>query len=110
MDNPYATAGGPAPATPEEQKRADYELAIGPNSEFYLPKFEEFDKGAAKLGWHWPAFFVTTPWFVYRKMWGWGMGNLAYFWGMLTFVGPIAIGIAAGSAAKGSEGAAMGKV
>lgn len=107
MNNPYAHASGPAPATPEAQKRADYELAIGQNSDYYLPKFEEFDKGGSKLGWNWPAFFVTTPWFLYRKMWGWGMGNLAYFWGILTIIGPISLGIAAGSAAKGSEVSAM---
>jgi type IV pilus assembly protein PilA len=107
MNNPYAHASGPAPATPEAQKRADYELAIGQNAEYFLPKFEEFDKGGSKLGWNWPAFFVTTPWFLYRKMWGWGMGNLAYFWGILTFIGPMALGIAAGAAAKGSEVSAM---
>ena len=107
MNNPYVHASGPAPATPEAQKRADYELAIGKNSDYYMPKFEEFDKGGSKMGWHWPAFFVTTPWFLYRKMWGWGMGNLAFFWGILTFVGPIALGIAAGSATKGSEVSAM---
>ncbi len=92
------------PATPEQQKLSDYEMAIGPNAEHYIPKFEEYDKGASQLGWNWPAFFVTTPWFCYRKMWGWGMGNIAYFWGMLTFVAPIAIGIAAGAA--GTENAA----
>ena len=101
MENPYAHAAAPAAATPELQQLADYELAIGENAGYYIPRFEEFDKGGSKLGWHWPAFFITTPWFIYRKMWGWGLGNIAYFWGMLTFVAPIALALAAGTAGKG---------
>jgi type IV pilus assembly protein PilA len=110
MQNPYAHSTGPAAATPEAQRASDYETAIGPNADHYLAKFEGFDQGGSKLGWHWPAFFVTTPWFLYRKMWGWGMGNLAYFWGILTIVAPIAVGIAAGTAQKGAEMKAMGTV
>jgi Tfp pilus assembly major pilin PilA len=106
MQNPYSHSAA-GPTTPEQQKLSDYEMAIGPNAGYFLPKFEEYDKGASKLGWNWPAFFVTTPWFLYRKMWGWGMGNVAWFWGMLTFVGPVAIGIAAGAAGKDNETTAM---
>src|SRR3954452_22558269 len=100
MQNPYAHSQGPAPATPEDQLLAHYELAVGKSAEYYVPKFEEFDKGGSQLGCHWPAFFVTTPWFLYRKMWGWGLGNVAWFWGMLTIVGPIAIGVTAAAAGK----------
>ena len=78
MENPYAHSTGPAAATPEMQQLSDYELAVGPNRDYYLPKFEEFDKGAGALGWNWPAFFVTSWWFMYRKMWGLGILNLAY--------------------------------
>jgi type IV pilus assembly protein PilA len=108
MQNPYSHSA--APVAPENQKRADYETAIGQNAEYYLPKFEEFDRGGSKLGWNWPAFFATTPWFCYRKMWGWGMGNIAWFWGILTFVAPIAVGIAAASAGEGDPTAAIIKV
>src|SRR4051794_5769029 len=107
MQNPYAHSQGPAPATPEDQLLADYELAVGKNAEYYVPKFEEFDKGGSQLGWHWPAFFITTPWFLYRKMWGWGLGNVAYFWVMLTFVAPVAMGIAAGAAGRGNATSAI---
>ena len=106
MQNPYSHSAA-GPATPEQQKISDYEMAIGPNAEYFLPKFEEYDKCASKLGWNWPAFFVTTPWFCYRKMWGWGMGNLAWFWGMLTIVAPVAIGIAAAAAGKENAAGAM---
>ena len=68
MTNPYAPARA-APSTPEEQRVADYEAAIGPNAGYYLQRFEDFDAGGSKLGWHWPAFFATSGWFVYRKMW-----------------------------------------
>jgi type IV pilus assembly protein PilA len=98
MQNPYSHSA--APVAPENQKRVDYETAIGQNADYYLPKFEEFDKGGSQLGWNWPAFFATSPWFCYRKMWGWGMGNVAWFWGILTFVAPISIGIAAASATE----------
>jgi type IV pilus assembly protein PilA len=77
--NPYAqpAEGVAAPAaSPEQQKMADYDLAIGPNRDYYLPKFEDLDKGASQLGWHWPAFFVTSWWFLYRKMYGVGVLNL----------------------------------
>lgn len=79
--NPYAQspAGAPAPAASSEQQRAsDYELAVGPNNDYYLPKFEQFDQGGSTAGWHWPAFFATSPWFLYRKMYGPGVFILLY--------------------------------
>ena len=76
MENPYAQSAGPAPATPEAQRIADYELAIGKNIDYYLPRFERYDSGGSKAGWNWPAFFFTTPWYLYRKMYLWGLLNL----------------------------------
>lgn len=79
--NPYAqpaaSAAAPA-ASPEQQRTSDYELAVGPNNDYYIPRFQEFDQGGSKVGWHWPAFFVTSPWFLYRKMYGPGILNLLY--------------------------------
>ncbi len=48
-----------------------YKAAIGPNNTaHYLQRFAEFDRrGKAGMGWHWPAFFVTFYWLLYRKMW-----------------------------------------
>jgi len=48
-----------------------YAIAIGePNQERYLTLFARFDQqGGSSLGWHWPAFFFTFYWLVYRKMW-----------------------------------------
>ena len=81
MHNPYAHVPTPAPSTPEEQRTADYESAIGPNTGYYLTRFAEFDAGESKAGWHWPAFFATSGWFIYRKMWAVGMLNL--FWPLI---------------------------
>jgi type IV pilus assembly protein PilA len=92
--NPYArAAGGPsasassgAPLPPEQQRLADYELAIGPNTEYYLPRFESFDSGGSRGGWHWPAFFVTAPWYLYRKMYLPGVLMLLYPWFALIII------------------------
>jgi type IV pilus assembly protein PilA len=68
MENPQA----------ENLRAADYETAIGPNVEYYLPRIEQLDAGGSRIGWHWPAFFATTPWFLYRRMWPVGILNLVY--------------------------------
>lgn len=46
-------------------------MAIGDRGQRrYLQKFEQFDRaGKTSAGWHWPAFFVTFYWLLYRKMW-----------------------------------------
>jgi len=94
--NPYArpVEGAAAPdASPEQKQLADYELAVGPNRDYYVSKFEEFDKGGSQIGWHWPAFFVTSWWFLYRKMFGLGILNLFY-----PFIAMIVLGILIGVA------------
>lgn len=54
-----------------EGQRELYAMAIGPkNQERYLRKFAEFEGAGTQAGWHWPAFFATFYWLLYRKMWG----------------------------------------
>jgi type IV pilus assembly protein PilA len=91
MENPYAQAAAPAAATPELQKLADYELAIGRNADYYLPKFERYDDNGSTVSWNWPAFFVTSGWYLYRKMWLWGLLNLFF-----PIIASIAVGIVGG--------------
>jgi Tfp pilus assembly major pilin PilA len=44
---------------------------IGPkNTEYYIRVFEKFRSGHGAASWNWPAFFMTLPWLIYRKMWG----------------------------------------
>lgn len=48
-----------------------YRSVIGRNPEYYLERFRRFDAaGKAGASWHWPAFFITFFWLLYRKMWG----------------------------------------
>jgi type IV pilus assembly protein PilA len=101
MQNPYAQPAAQAAATPEQQKLSDYELAIGRNVAYYLPKFESYDAGGSTISWHWPAFFVTSGWYLYRKMWLWGLLNLFF-----PFIASIAVGMLA--ALLKLSGAAVG--
>jgi type IV pilus assembly protein PilA len=78
----------------EEQRAADYEAAIGPNTGYYLKYFADFDAGESTIGWHWPAFFATSGWFIYRKMWVIGILSLA--WPLVSLVAAALMGAAAG--------------
>jgi hypothetical protein len=54
---------------------------VGPNSDVYLRTLEKMrakDPALRKhlLTWCWPAFFVTVPWLLYRKLYGYGVGLL----------------------------------
>lgn len=83
MENPYAYTSKADP-TPATSQLSDYEAAIGPNTGYYLKRFEDLDAGGPRAGWHWPAFFATPFWFVYRKMWLPGL--LAFFWPFIAIV------------------------
>lgn len=87
MENPYSHAPAPGSLTPEQQKVADYELAIGRNASYYLPKFESYDAGGSTVGWNWPAFLVPSAWCFYRKMFLWGFLNLFFPFITLMLVG-----------------------
>lgn len=108
--NPYARASGPAaPApgepglTPEEQKANDYAVAVAKNTDYFLPKFENFDNGGSRIGWNWPAFFITGPYFLYRKMWL--AGFLYIFWPLILM---ILLGIAVTVAKEAADTLAIG--
>lgn len=78
---------------------AYYKAALGPkNQDYYLRQFARFDAdGKVSATWHWPAFFMTFFWLLYRKMW---LVALAYFivpYLFLALVGTIA-GVTSGSA------------
>ena len=97
--NPYARAAGASPAAPaadavppEQQKLNDYSTAVGHNTDYFLPKFERFDAGGSRVGWNWPAFFITGPYFLYRKMWLAGFLYIFYPWMLII---PLSIAVAA---------------
>lgn len=50
--------------------REAWQAVIGhKNTAYYLPSFEAMERTGAPARWHWPAFFVTWYWLLYRKMW-----------------------------------------
>lgn len=55
-----------------------YEVFLGQNNQdYYLKHFSNFDKnGKVGVTWHWPAFFITFYWLLYRKMW---LNSFLYF-------------------------------
>ena len=70
----------PSPMAADVPRSADefYKAAVGhKNQDYYLRHFARFDSnGKVGVSWHWPAFFVTFYWFLYRKMW---LNALLYF-------------------------------
>lgn len=91
MHNPYAAsaaagaAQGSTPFAVETSGARDYEDAIGPNAAYYRARFEQYDAHGPALSWHWPAFFATSAWYVYRKMYLAGILNFLWPW-ILSFV------------------------
>jgi type IV pilus assembly protein PilA len=105
--NPYARAAGapaaPAPGEPgltrEQQKLNDYSVAVAKNTDYFLPRFEAFDNGNSRVGWNWPAFFITGPYFLYRKMW---LAGFLYVFYPLILAMPLAFAAAAMPASAGA--------
>jgi len=87
-DVPPPQTENDAPRNPDEF----YKAIVGPkNQDYYLNQFSRFDSnGKVDASWHWPAFFVTFYWFLYRKMW---LNALIYFF--LPYLVMILLGIAA---------------
>lgn len=53
------------------------EAYVGPkNASYYSQRFAKFGAGGGIFSWHWPAFFITSFWVLYRKMWMWA----AVYW------------------------------
>jgi Tfp pilus assembly protein PilE len=77
-----------AEMSPAERRRELYKAVIGPkNQDYYLSRFERFDEDdKAGMSWHWPAFFVTFFWFLYRRMWKYG---LIYFFAPYLILVPV---------------------
>jgi hypothetical protein len=54
----------------QERREALYRAAVGiKKADYYTPRFLRFDRpGASTRSWHWPAFFFSFFWFLYRRM------------------------------------------
>jgi type II secretory pathway pseudopilin PulG len=67
-----------------------WRAAVGPtNAEYYLPRMRTQHSVGTRSMWHWPAFFVTFYWLLYRKQW---LSALAYLF--LPYVTAVILAIA----------------
>ncbi len=84
-DDPYCA---PASSLDYEHSLDLIEVAIGESrTNYYLQYLEGVGDRSWVPSWHWPAFFFTTAWLLYRKLW--------LTWFLYVFVLPIALFIAA---------------
>jgi zinc-ribbon domain len=87
-------------APPSDVKESDLALFVGKNADKYLPAFQKFTlEGADSFAasWHWPAFFFTFWWTLYRKLYGWAI--LVILLSCIPYMGFLAM-IAFGVSAK----------
>jgi Tfp pilus assembly major pilin PilA len=53
----------------DQGEEMHYRAAVGPRADKYVPQFLRFDRpGSTRASWHWPAFFVSFYWLLYRRM------------------------------------------
>jgi len=77
----------------------DLAVFIGKNSGIYLDAFRKFNQNGADsftATWHWPAFFLSFWWLLYRKLYLWALVPLLL--GCVPYVGlfaPFAFGMSA---------------
>ncbi len=87
--SPVGAAGAASDASSRSDD-ADLALFIGKNAERYLSRFRKFRGGSEdsfNVTWHWPAFFFSFWWMLYRKLYGWAA--LVFFLGCVPYVGLI---------------------
>lgn len=71
------SAHTPAPVEARSARAEQYVAYVGPkNQDYYVDRFLRYDREGTDMSWHWPAFFVTFYWLLYRKMW---LAAAAYF-------------------------------
>lgn len=90
----------PAPCAPAEGISPDeWRAFLGPKADLYLERFARFTTtgtDAFTATWHWPAFFATAWWFLYRKLYLWfGLGLVGSFIPWLRWGVHIAAGVTA---------------
>ncbi len=65
-----AATSKPTDATLIEDRTAQYRAMVGPNDDYYVAKFKNFEKPGNEISWNWSAFFLNVQWALYRKLWG----------------------------------------
>ncbi|MBT8099018.1 MAG: pilin [Gammaproteobacteria bacterium] len=69
-DDPDSIYRAPSSNTNLAPEGDPFRTFIGPNStDYYARLFDRFQSGGSSVSWNWPAFFVSSYWLLYRKMW-----------------------------------------
>ena len=68
QDNYQPPAADVSPKFSGDSAEQDLASFVGPNAGYYLERFRQIESGGS-ASWHWPAFFITSGWLLYRKMW-----------------------------------------
>lgn len=68
QDNYQPPAADISPKFAGDSAEQDLASFVGSNAEYYLERFRQIESGGG-TSWHWPAFFITSGWLLYRKMW-----------------------------------------
>lgn len=58
--------------SPAADAREVRERLVGSKTEYYLPHFEKMENLNSFTSWNWAAFFFSTYWMMYRKMYAYG--------------------------------------
>lgn len=63
----------PVPAAFDGIPSADWAQYIGNSAQYYLMQFQRMDALHRRTSFCWSALFVPPAYFLYRRMWGWGL-------------------------------------
>ncbi len=88
-----------APESDTSTTGADDLLAVyvGPQrAEYYKARFDKLASGGS-IGWHWPAFFFSSAWLLYRKMWLYALLYIIVVPTILSVVTMLVFGAAVGT-------------
>ena len=66
---PLQSPPSPAPPTAEPIDEERLRAAVGPNAEYYLPRWQQMRANGGRFSWNWAACLANIYWFAWRRMW-----------------------------------------
>ncbi|MCL2818376.1 MAG: DUF2628 domain-containing protein [Actinomycetia bacterium] len=72
VDSAVSTVGASVKNLTTESSISSFNEAatfIGPNADYYIPRFQQMEASGSPMSWNWSAFFFGLFWMLYRKMW-----------------------------------------
>ena len=73
QQNTYNAHSQQAYATNNQSIDNDVVALVGTKQEYYIPKFQEMKTQNKTTSWNWAAFLFAPYWFMYRKMYSYGI-------------------------------------